>query len=134
VRFACGALVLITLLQIMFGTQVRGAVDAGLDAGVARERVLGTVGSVDLLHRNLAFAVVAGAAALCIWLLSRRAEPQVIRWSLMVLALSVLQVAVGAFMAYGSLSPAAQVAHLTIASLLLGAQTVLLLRAGDGMS
>jgi hypothetical protein len=31
-------------------------------------------------------------------------------------------------MAYGSLAPAVQVAHLTIASLLLGAQTVLWLK------
>jgi len=44
-----------------------------------------------------------------------------------VLGLAVLQVAVGLAMAYGSLLPAAQVAHLTLASLLLGAETVLLL-------
>jgi cytochrome c oxidase assembly protein subunit 15 len=117
------ALILVTLVQAGFGTQVRGAVDAALDAGVARNLALGTVGRLDYLHRDLAFVVVVGAAILTMWLLSRRSP--LVNWSLVVLALAILQIAVGAAMAYGSLPPAAQVAHLTIASLLLGAQTVL---------
>jgi cytochrome c oxidase assembly protein subunit 15 len=117
------ALILITLVQAGFGTQVRGAVDAALDAGVARNLALGTVGRLDFLHRDLAFAVVVGAALLSLWLLSRRSS--LVRWSFVVLALAILQVALGAVMAYGSLMPAAQVGHLTIASLLLGAETVL---------
>jgi cytochrome c oxidase assembly protein subunit 15 len=125
------ALIALTLVQIGFGTQVRGAIDTALDAGVARDLALGGVGRVDNLHRDLAFVVLAAAAVLCIWLLSRRSAPQLIRWSLIVLSIAVLQVAVGAFMAYASLLPAAQVAHLTIASLLLGAETVLLLRCAD---
>ena len=40
--------------------------------------------------------------------------------------------AISAVMAYGSLPPAAQVAHLTVASLFLGAETVLLLVAWPG--
>ena len=122
------ALVALTLVQIGFGTQVRGAVDTALDGGIARDLALASVGRLDYLHRDLAFAVLAGAAVLCLWMLSRHLPRQLTRWSLTVLALAVLQVALGAFMAYGSLLPAAQVAHLTVASLLLGAETVLLLR------
>jgi hypothetical protein len=44
---------------------------------------------------------------------------------LVVLALALLQVGLGIFMAYGALLPAAQVGHLTLASLMLGAETVL---------
>ena len=120
-------LIVVTLAQIAFGTQVRGAVDAALDAGVARDLALGTVGWLDYLHRDFAFAVLAGSAALTLWLLSKRAASRVVRWSLVVLSLAILQVLVGAVMAYGPLLPAAQVGHLTIASLLLGAETVLLL-------
>ena len=127
-RVAWGALITVTLVQIAFGTQVRGAVDAALDSGVARDVALATVGRADYWHRDLAFVVLAGAAVLCIWMLSRRLAPQLIRWSLIVLALAIVQVAVGAFMAYASLLPAAQVAHLSVASLLLGAETVVLLR------
>lgn len=127
VGWACGALILLTLVQIAFGTQVRGAVDAALDAGVARDLALGTVGRLDYLHRDLAFAVLAGSAALSVWLMSRRAASNVVRWSFVVLCLAVLQIAMGVVMAYGSLLPAAQVGHLTTASLMLGAETVMLL-------
>jgi cytochrome c oxidase assembly protein subunit 15 len=130
-RVATFALILITLIQIVFGTQVRGAIDTAIDAGVARDLALGTVGRMDYLHRDLAFVVLAGAAVLSIWLMSKRAAPAMVRWSFVALALTILQVALGAVMAYGSLLPAAQVAHLTVASLLLGAQTVVLLRCAD---
>lgn len=126
------ALIAVTLVQIGFGTQVRGQVDTAIDAGVARDLALASVGRIDYLHRDLAFAVLAGAAAMCVWLLWRRPAPRLIAWSVAVLTLAVVQVAVGAFMAYASLLPAAQIAHLTIASLLLGAETVLLLRFADG--
>ena len=125
------ALIVLTLVQIGFGTQVRGAIDAALDAGVARNLALNSVGRLDFLHRDLAFAVLAGSAVLCVWLLSKRAAPRLVRWSLSVMALAILQVGLGMFMAYASLLPAAQVAHLTLASLLLGAQTVLLVRFAD---
>lgn len=126
-RVAMVLLIAITLVQIAFGTQVRGAIDTALDAGVARELALGTVGRLDYLHRDLAFAVLAGAAAFSLWLMAKRGAPNVVRWSLVVLLLAILQVALGAVMAYGSLLPAAQVGHLTVASLLLGAETVVLL-------
>lgn len=120
-------LIVVTLVQIAFGTQVRGAVDTALDAGVTRDLALGTVGRLDYVHRDLAFAVLAGSAALTFWLLSRRAPPRVMRWSFVVLSLAIAQIILGVVMAYLSLLPAAQVAHLTTASLLLGAETVLLL-------
>ena len=127
VRWTMAALIVLTLIQIGFGTQVRGAIDEALDAGVTRELALGTVGQVDLLHRDLAFAVLAVSAVLVIWMSSRRAPGAVMRWGYASLALGVVQVVFGVVMAYVSLAPAAQVAHLTIASLLLGAQTVWLL-------
>ena len=123
-------LIAITLVQIAFGTQVRGAIDAALDSGVARDMALATVGRLDYLHRDLAFAVLAGSAALSLWLMSQRFAPNVVRWSFVVLLLAVLQVVLGVVMAYGSLLPAAQVGHLTLASLLLGAETVVLLLNG----
>jgi heme a synthase len=126
-RVAMFLLIALTLVQIGFGTQVRGGIDTALDAGVARELALGTVGRVDYLHRDLAFVVLLGSAALSAWLMWKRAAPNVVRWSIVVLFLAIVQVALGAVLAYGSLLPAAQVGHLTVASLLLGAQTVVLL-------
>jgi len=114
---------LLTLVQAGFGTQVRGHVDAAMDSGVARDAALATVGRLDYLHRDLAFVVFLGATLLTLWLLSKRSP--LIRWSFVVLALAVAQIALGGLMAYVSLIPAAQVGHLTLASLLLGAETVL---------
>ena len=105
--------------------------DTALVAGVARDLALGTVGRIDTLHRDLAFAVLAGAAVLSLWLMSKRAAPSAVRWSFVALALAVLQVALGVTLAYSSLLPAAQVGHLTVASLLLGAETIVLLRFAD---
>ena len=120
---AIASLIALTLIQAGFGTQVRGHVDTALDGGVARDAALATVGRLDFIHRDLAFVVLIGAALLTLWLLTRRSPLS--RWSFVVLALAIAQIAVGVVMAYVSLLPAAQVGHLTIASLLLGAETVL---------
>ena len=123
ITWATVALIVLTLVQAGFGTQVRGHVDAAMDSGVARDAALATVGRLDYLHRDLAFVVFLGATLLTLWLLSKRSP--LIRWSFVVLALAVAQIALGGLMAYVSLIPAAQVGHLTLASLLLGAETVL---------
>lgn len=120
-------LIAVSLLQVGFGTQVRERVDVALDSGVARDLALATVGWLDFLHRDLAFAVLVGAIALTLWVWSRRSP--LMNWSLIVLSLAFLQIALGAYMAYGAVLPAAQVGHLTLASLLLGAETVLWLKS-----
>jgi cytochrome c oxidase assembly protein subunit 15 len=127
-------LILITLIQIALGTQVRSGVDAALDAGVARNAALATVGTLDYLHRDAAFVTLLGSILLCFWLATRSQRPAMtlVRWSWVVLGLSVAQVATGVVMAYVSLMPGAQVVHLTLASLLLGAETVLLLVSWKG--
>ena len=121
------ALIAITLLQAGFGTQVRGSIDDAIDGGVARDLALSTVGRLDFIHRDLAFVVLVGATLLTLRLMSRRSP--LVSWGYLVLALAVTQIVLGAYMAYGSLVPAAQVGHLTVASLLLGAETVLWLMA-----
>mgnify|MGYP006289781509 CR=1 FL=1 len=124
-----GAAVLIalTLLQAGVGTQVRGTIDDVINTGVARSAALAAVGRLDGIHRDLAFVTLIGATLLVLWLLSKRSP--LVSWGYVVMGLAVAQVAIGAFMAYGALIPSAQVAHLTIASLLLGAETILWLQS-----
>lgn len=128
-RTAISVLIALTLIQIVLGTQVRGGVDAALDAGVARDAALATVGTYDLLHRDAAFVVLLGSILFQFWLAARRAPMVVLRWSWISLGLAVVQIGLGVVMAYVTLLPAAQVLHLTVASLFLGAQTVVLLVA-----
>jgi heme a synthase len=125
---AVAFLILVTLIQIALGTQVRGRIDAALDASVPRADALGTVGVLDALHRDSALAVGIGAllVAFIVWR-RRPARPDLQFWAAAAVALALSQIALGIVMAYVSLEPAAQVAHLTVASLLLGAEVVLLL-------
>ena len=118
-------LILITLVQIALGTQVRGGVDAALDAGVARSAALATVGTLDVLHRDAAFVTLMVSILLCFWLVMGAGNGLLIRWSWAVLGLAVGQVALGVVMAYVSLLPGAQVLHLS-------AETVLLLLSWRG--
>ncbi len=122
------ALILVTLVQVAVGTQVREGVDHALDAGIPRAGALATVGAVDGLHRDAALAVAVLAIGL-LWMVRRNPTrtPVIVRWSWLVVVLAGTQILLGAVMAYVSLAPAAQVLHLTVASLLLGAQTVALL-------
>jgi cytochrome c oxidase assembly protein subunit 15 len=129
-QVAALALIAMTLAQVALGAQVRGAIDDALLHGTARADALASVGTFDAWHREAAL-VVAGVAALVgllVW--NRHAdEPAIVRSAAVVGGLVVVQVGLGLVMAYGSLTPGAQVPHLGVASLLLGAETVLLLTA-----
>lgn len=130
-RWPVVILIVVTLAQIALGTQVRGHVDTALDAGVARAAALGTVGRLDFLHRDAAVVVLLGSVLLLAWIrLTFRAGETLVGWAYIVAGLAVTQIAVGVVLAYVSLPPPAQVVHLTIASLLLGAETTLLLLQG----
>lgn len=113
------ALILVTMVQIGFGTQVRGAIDAGA--------ALASVGALDHIHRALSLVVFVGSVVMALWLKNRLPkETTTLRWAYLVIGLSALQIGLGLAMAYVSVAPATQVAHLTVASLLLGAETVVL--------
>jgi len=116
------------MIQIVLGTQVRGGIDAAIGSGVQRASALATVGLIDHLHRNVALLVFGGSILILMWLRTRFPEERLlIRWAAVVVALATVQIGLGITMAYVSLEPVAQVGHLTVASLLLGAETMLLL-------
>jgi heme a synthase len=126
------ALVAVTMIQIALGTQVRGGIDAAIGRGVQRAGALASIGLMDQLHRNVALLVFAGSILMVIWISARvPKERLLIRWAYVAAALAGLQIGLGITMAYVSLEPIAQVGHLAIASLLLGAETMLLLLGGS---
>jgi heme a synthase len=144
-RFAAGRrglawtsfiLIVVTLVQVALGTQVRERVDEALSRGVARSDALATVGEFDLWHRDASLVVfgLVLVVLLQIWqsrsLFDQRATSGPIeRTAYVIAALVAGQLALGVTMAYLTLTPAAQIAHLSAASLLLGAETVLFLLA-----
>jgi cytochrome c oxidase assembly protein subunit 15 len=124
------ALIIITLGQVALGAQVRGGVDHALADGTPRAQALAVVGAFDAWHREGALIVLAVTVVVIGLLWNRHShERALLRAASVVIVLVGIQILLGVLMAYVSLTPAAQVAHLTGSSLLLGAETVLLLLA-----
>lgn len=127
--WAAWAVALLLLVQVGLGTQVRGRVDEALETS-PRAEALATVGELDSLHRE--FAAVVTFAVLGLWLWVWMAHPQhaaLVRSAHAALGFTVVQIAAGMVLAGLALPPPAQVTHLTAASLLLGALTVVALVA-----
>ncbi len=117
------AVIALTLLQVGVGTQVRGQVDAALDAAVPRADALDTVEPLDTTHREL--AAVTGLAILGLWavvLLRQPDDRALTQAAHLSLAAAAAQIALGMALT-ATLPPTAQVLHLAVASLLLGALT-----------
>lgn len=123
VAWATVAAIALTLVQVGVGTQVRGQIDAALDAAVPRADALDTVGPLDTTHREL--AAVTGLAILGLWavvLLRQPDDRALTRAAHLSLAATAVQIVLGMAMT-ATLPATAQVLHLTVASLLLGALT-----------
>jgi heme a synthase len=127
---AVTVLIAVTLAQVVLGTQVREHIDVAMERGVARNAALSTVGRYDSWHRDTALLVL-GATLWVVWrtLTRHQSERPLVLIAYVLIALVGVQLVLGATMAYVSLTPPAQVAHLIGASLVLGAETVLLLLA-----
>jgi cytochrome c oxidase assembly protein subunit 15 len=123
-------LILVTLVQVALGAQVRGAIDDAITAGTARSAALATVGQFDRWHREGSL-VVLGLVLVVVFLAWSRhaADAPLMRTTYVVVGIVFLQLLLGLSLAYIGLTPAAQIAHLTAASLLLGAETVMFLLA-----
>ncbi|MFP5379253.1 MAG: COX15/CtaA family protein [Vicinamibacteria bacterium] len=119
----------VMLAQVAIGAQVRELVDERLDH-LPRAAVIDSLGLLDLLHRDGAVAVLGLAVLLWfrVWL-KHRHEGRLMTAAHVVLGLVAAQIATGVVLAYFALPPPAQVAHLTLAALLMGALMVLALLA-----
>ena len=123
-------LILITLGQIALGAQVRGGIDDAIAGGVDRSAALATVGRYDGWHRDGSLVVLGLVLVVLLQVWSGYASERArVRAAYVVVVLVVAQLALGVSLAYLGLTPAAQIAHLTAASLLLGAETVMFLLA-----
>lgn len=123
--FAC---MVILLVQIMLGTQVREAIDVVADKVALREDWIGALGADFIIHRSFSWAVLILHVLLIakLWKTGR-----VNRFTLSVILLILGTILTGLGMAWFAVPPFLQPVHLTLATLAFGVQFLLLLRVND---
>lgn len=116
--------ILVVLIQVGIGTQVRAGIEHALVGmpDLARSQWLEQVGGLDHLHRGMASVTALIVIGLSVWIhRSHRDHPELVLWSRVSVALVAAQATVGAVLAYLGLPPYSQVLHVLLASLLIGA-------------
>jgi heme a synthase len=121
--WALGALIVLTLIQAGFGTQVRSSIDQIPDTAIVFDTPFDDSVWLDTIHRDLALVVLIASLLITLWMQMQRSP--LLRWAFVTVGLAAAQITVGLFMAYIDMTPPYQVGHLSLASLLLGAETVL---------
>ncbi|RZK32250.1 MAG: heme A synthase [Hymenobacter sp.] len=118
-----GIALMVTFVQIVLGTQVREQIDqiASLTGYANRESWVSQLGNAFKLHRSLSILVTLlnGYAAYLLWPI---AEAQVRRLLVATLSILGLELVAGITLAYLALPAIVQPVHLTLATLLFGAQ------------
>lgn len=123
------ALIVVTILQVVLGTQIREALSeiSAMHPALPRGDWIAEVGALDLVHRSFSWLVL-GLSIAFYRATKNRTEPGPLR-DLAALNNSavVLQILLGAGLVYLSLPPALQIFHLVIAALMTSIQFLALL-------
>jgi cytochrome c oxidase assembly protein subunit 15 len=122
--------VVLSVVQITFGTEVREKVDEVADhlQGGYREQWVSNAGEVFSSHRDTSIAVVV-INVLLYALIRRNFNRHSLHQQLMsfIFLMIMVQMGVGIALSYWGLPPIAQATHIVVASLIFGAQFYLLL-------
>lgn len=119
------------LIQILFGTQVREAIDRVATQIHDRGSWISALGSVFIVHRTFSWVVLILNALLVakLWKTGR-----VNRFTLSVILLILGTVLTGAGMAWFSVPPFLQPVHLLLATITFGVQFLLMLRVNSNVN
>lgn len=123
------ALLAVTMIQLLLGTQVREGIDPFIkdDGGLPRSEWLARVGLVDHAHRLSSWLVLLAGVLVYRFAARHASGSRLALVARLILAGIVLQILIGITLAYGDLPRPAQVMHLTLATLLVCAECSLLL-------
>ena len=126
-KLAAGILLVVLVVQILAGTEVRSSLDAvaANRPDLPRGDWISLTGWIDHAHRLFSWAVLA--ASLWSFLYSWKWMPALRRQTSGILALVILQLALGVSLVHFGLPPVSQVVHLGIAASLAAAVFRLLL-------
>ena len=132
IGIAIGVLLILTLVQIVMGTQVRESVDevAGSLKETPREHWINAgLDWIFYVHRSYSIVLLLGHTYLAYTVYQAFGlSSSLTRWSAILLVVVVLEILSGAIMAYFAIPPAAQPVHLALATIAFGLQVFLLLK------
>lgn len=128
------ALLVLSLIQMGIGTQLREAIDTVIRTlpDLPRAQWLAETGLIDAIHRSFSWSVllVLGILARRVW--THAESPQWLKTQTALTGgLILLQVVVGIGMAYGGMPAPLMVLHLSGSSILIAAQLVLVLSVSE---
>ena len=118
----------ITVVQVIYGTEVREAIDHLGDQNIPRSSWIANLPVAYFVHRILAY-IALGLTVLMFFLVKNRFSSLTLqsRYAWIVLILVVIQMLTGIILARFDVPAAAQTTHLVVASLFFGAQYYLML-------
>ena len=121
-------LLLLTVVQVVYGTEVREAIDHLNDEGVARQDWISSIGTSYDIHRILAY-VSLGGTVLLFFLVKNKFSSLTLqsKYAWILLILVSIQMLSGIILARFDVPAVAQTTHLVVASLFFGAQYYLML-------
>ncbi len=130
IQAVLGILLILSLVQIVMGTQVRESVNEvsrALGEG-QRSRWIDQLDWIFYVHRSYSIILLLGHLYLG-YLIYQNSQPSgnLIRWSLVLLVVVIAEIASGVVMAYFAIPKFAQPLHLILATLAFGIQTYLIL-------
>ncbi|MEZ4901399.1 MAG: COX15/CtaA family protein [Spirosomataceae bacterium] len=121
---------LLSLLQVLLGTQVREAMDVVMqELGEAgREQWVDSLGIRFVIHRSYSLLLLGLHIGLCYKVLKSTSNKSIFyRLTVALLVLILIEIATGVLMAYWAVPAFAQPIHLTFATVAIGLQFVMLL-------
>lgn len=127
-------LLLVILIQVILGTQVREALEGVKRTMPLLERGawLEHTGLIDQVHRSFSW-LVAGLAGYFFWLVKKRkCHFMIVHLSVLLLSIVVFQILSGIGMAYASIPPFLQVMHLWLSAVMIMIPFIALLLIKEG--
>ncbi len=111
-------LIVVTIIQVILGTQVREGIEAARSAYPALERSewIDEVGTIDTIHRSFSWLVLIMVAGLQYLVWRFESGPFLPLLALLTTTGTLLQIALGAGLVYLGIPPAFQLLHLWIAA------------------
>lgn len=120
-------LLVLTLSQVIMGTQVREGIDMVNKEVFERSEWLNQVGIIDEIHRSFSWSILLVGLGIIYYVKKHNLVYNISRLAFSVLGLILFQILIGVVLAYGGMPASFQVLHLGFSSILVIAIQLLVL-------